>query len=89
MSAIAADLPYGMLSGGGSISELYSAALTESARVAAPNASLVVITTRRRDLLAALDGVRCWRMIEAIPISIPYRSGYITPQIYRLQRLQG
>ena len=88
VSAITADLPYGMLSGGG-ISELYRAALTESARVAAPNASLVVITTRRRDLLAALDDARYWRMIEAIPLSIPYRSGYIKPQIYRLQRLQG
>lgn len=89
VSAIAADLPYGMLSGGGNILSLYRAALTESARVAAPNASLVVITTRRRDLLAALDGGHCWRMIEAIPLSIPYRSGYIKPQIYRLQRLQG
>lgn len=88
VSAIAADLPYGMLSGG-NISSLYRAALTESARVAAPNASLVLITTRRRDLLAALDDARCWRMREAIPLSIPYRSGYIKPQIYRLQRLQG
>ncbi len=88
VSAITADLPYGMLSGG-NISELYRAALTESARVAAPNASLVLITTRRRDLLAALDDVRCWRMLESIPLSIPYRSGYIKPQIYRLQRLQS
>lgn len=88
VSAITADLPYGMLTGG-NISSLYGAALTESARVAAPNASLVLITTRRRDLIAALDDARCWRMIEAIPLSIPYRSGYIKPQIYRLQRLQG
>ena len=87
VSAIVADLPYGMLTGGGNISALYRAALTESARVAAPNASLVVITTRRRDLLAALDDARCWRMLEAIPLSIPYRSGYIKPQIYRLQRM--
>ena len=89
VSAITADLPYGMLSGGGNILSLYRAALTESARVAASNASLVVITTRRRDLLAALDDVRCWRMLESIPLSIPYRSGYIKPQIYRLQRMQG
>lgn len=89
VSAITADLPYGMLSGGGNISELYRAALTESARVAAPNASLVVITTQRRALLAALDDARCWRMLESIPLSIPYRSGYIKPQIYRLQRLPG
>jgi len=88
VSAITADLPYGMLSGGNILS-LYRAALTESARVAAPNASLVLITTRRRDLLAALDDVRCWRMLESIPLSVPYRSGYIKPQIYRLQRLQG
>lgn len=88
VDAITADLPYGMLSGG-NISSLYSAALTESARVAAPNASLVVITTQRRALLAALDDARCWRMRESIPLSIPYRSGYIKPQIYRLQRLQG
>lgn len=89
VDTITADLPYGMLSGGGNISALYRAALTESARVAAPDASLVLITTRRRALLAALDDVRCWRMLESIPLSIPYRSGYIKPQIYRLQRLPG
>ena len=89
VDAITADLPYGMLTGGGNILSLYRAALTESARVATPDASLVVITTLRRDLLAALDDARYWRMIEAIPLSIPYRSGYIKPQIYRLQRLQG
>lgn len=89
VDAITADLPYGMLSGGGNILSLYRAALTESARVAAPNASLVAITTRRRDLLAALDDAQCWRMIEAISLNIPYRSGYIKPQIYRLQRLPG
>lgn len=87
VNAIAADLPYGMLSGD-DISSLYRAALTESARVAAPNASLVLITTRRRALLAALDDARCWRMRESIPLNIPYRSGYIKPQIYRLQRTQ-
>lgn len=89
VDTITADLPYGMLSGGGNISALYRATLTESARVAGPNASLVLITTRRRALLAALDDARCWRMIESIPLSIPYRSGYIKPQIYRLQRLLG
>ena len=88
VSAIVADLPYGMLSGG-NISALYHAALTESARVATPNASLVVITTRRRDLLAALDDAWYWRMLESISLSIPYRSGYIKPQIYQLQRMQG
>ena len=88
VSAITTDLPYGMLSGG-NISALYRAALTESTRVAAPNASLVVITTRRRDLLAALDDAWYWRMLESISLSIPYRSGYIKPQIYQLQRLQG
>lgn len=89
VDTITADLPYGMLDGGGNISALYRAALTESVRVAAPNASLVVITTRRRALLAALDNVRYWRMIESIPLSIPYSSGYIKPQIYRMQRLPG
>lgn len=89
VDTITADLPYGMLSGGGNISALYRAALTESARVAAPNASLVVITTRRRALLDALDNARYWRMLESIPLSVPYRSGYIKPQIYRLQRLLG
>lgn len=86
VDTIVADLPYGML-GGDDISSLYRAALTESAHVAAPNAALILITTRRRALLAALDEVRCWRMRESIPLSIPYRSGYIKPQIYRLQRL--
>lgn len=89
VDTITADLPYGMLSGGGNISALYRAALTESARVAVPNASLVLITTRRRALLDALDAVRYWRMLESIPLSVPYRSGYIKPQIYRMQRLQS
>lgn len=88
VDTITADLPYGMLSGGGNISALYRAALTESARVAAPNASLVLITTRRRALLDALDDARYWRMLESIPLSVPYRNGYIKPQIYRMRRTQ-
>ena len=86
MDTITADLPYGMLKGSGDIAALYRATLAEADRVAAASASLVVITTGRRALLAALHEVRRWETHVAIPISLPHSGGYITPQIYLLRR---
>ena len=84
--AIMADLPYGMLQGGGDIAALYRAALAEAGRVAAPGASLALITTRERALLAALADARVWTPRRSLSVSVPYRSGYITPRIYALRR---
>lgn len=83
--AIMADLPYGMLQGG-DIAALYRAALAEAGRVAAPGASLALITTRERALLAALADARVWTPRRSLSVSVPYRSGYITPRIYALRR---
>ena len=90
VDTINADLPYGMLrNDSGDIASLYHSALAESARVAAAEASMVLITTRRRALLAALAEVPSWNLLTEIPISIPHSRGYITPQIYLLRRGKG
>ena len=87
VDTISADLPYGMLENdSGDIATLYHSVLAESARVAAAEASMVLITTRRRALLAALGEVPSWNLLTEIPISIPHSRGYITPQIYLLRR---
>ncbi len=87
VETITADLPYGMLmKNGGSIESLYCSALAESARVGTENTSLVVITTRRRALMSALNDVPLWHVHNSIPISIPHSRGYITPHIYLLKR---
>ena len=86
MDTITADLPFGMLPHDYDISSLYHAALAESARVAKPNASLVVITTRRRALLSTIEDNPSWNLANQIPLSIPHRRGYIKPHIYLLRR---
>ena len=85
LDTITADLPFGMLQGGG-IESLYRAALAESARVAATNASLVVVTTRRRAIFAAVEDNPSWNLANEIPLSIPHSRGYIKPHIYLLRR---
>lgn len=84
--AIMADLPYGMLQGGDDIAALYRATLGEAGRVAAPGASFALITTRERALLSALADARMWTPRRSLAVSVPYRSGYITPRIYVLRR---
>ena len=87
VDTINADLPYGMLANdSGDIASLYHSVLAESARVAAAEASMVLITTRRRALLDALAEVLSWNLLTEIPLSIPHSRGYITPQIYLLRR---
>lgn len=83
---IMADLPYGMLQGGGGIAALYRTTLAEAGRVAAPGASFALITTRERALLSALADARMWTPRRSLTVSVPYRSGYITPRIYALRR---
>ena len=85
VETITADLPFGMLQGGG-IDSLYRAALAESARVATRNGSLVAITTRRRTILSAIEDNPLWNVANEIPVSIPHRRGYIKPHIYLLRR---
>ena len=84
--AIMADLPYGMLPHGGDLAALYRASLAEAGRVAAPGASLALITTRERALLSALADARMWTPRRSLAVSVPYRSGYIAPRIYVARR---
>ncbi|HEX2035773.1 MAG TPA: methyltransferase domain-containing protein [Chloroflexota bacterium] len=92
--AIVADLPFGMLAdtpGGtrGGTRRLYPAFIGEATRVAAPGASLVLITTAHRQLAAAVAGQgRSWRTARRIPLQLPARSraGHIHPAIYLLRR---
>ena len=86
IDTITADLPFGMLQHGYDLSSLYHAALAESARVAKPNASLVVLTTRRPAMLSAIEDNPTWNLANEIPLSIPHRRGYIKPHIYLLRR---
>lgn len=86
IDTITVDLPFGMLQGEGDIASLYRAALAESVRVATPNASLVVITTRRRAMLRAIEDNPSWNAVNEIPLSIPHNRGYIKPHIYLLRR---
>ena len=86
IDTITADLPFGMLHVGGGIESLYRAVLAESDRVASPNASLVVITTRRRAMLSAIEDNPGWNLANEIPLSIPHSRGYIKPHIYLLRR---
>ena len=86
VDTITVDLPFGMLQHGYDISSLYHAALAESARVARPNASLVVITTRRRVMLSTIEDNPNWNLANEIPLSIPHSRGYINPHIYLLRR---
>ena len=86
VDTITADLPFGMLQRGGDIASLYRAALAEAGRVAAPNASFVAITTRRRAMLSAIEDNPIWNASNEIPLSIPHSRGYIKPHIYLLRR---
>lgn len=90
VDTITADLPFGMvqegLPKGAEIASLYRAALAEAARVAAPDAVFVAITTRHRAMLDAIADSSQWDLNKEIPISIPYRRGYIRPRIYLLRR---
>ena len=87
IDTITADLPFGMLQDGSSdIESLYRSTLAESARVATPNGLLVLITTRRRTMLSALDENSTWDLANEVPLSISHSRGYIQPHIYVLRR---
>jgi len=88
VDAIATDLPYGMLTGADTdLGGLYHAIMAEAARLARPSAPLVVITARKRELETALRRLESrWTLERVVPISVPFRSGYIKPSIFALRR---
>ncbi len=82
------DLPYGMLMGGSEhLDSLYSAVLSEAARVAAPGATLALITASVRRFEAIMrERQDIWLCEQVIPLKIPFRSGYVRPRIYVLRK---
>ncbi|MCI0438058.1 MAG: methyltransferase domain-containing protein [Chloroflexi bacterium] len=82
------DLPYGMLMGSREhLDSLYSAVLSEAARVAAPGATLALITASVRRFEAVMREHRdIWLCEQVIPLKIPFRSGYVRPRIYVLRK---
>jgi ubiquinone/menaquinone biosynthesis C-methylase UbiE len=87
VDAILADLPYGMLIGSaGELDELYPAFMDEATRIAAPGASMVVITASIRRFEATLRSFsRSWRTWKTVPLRIPFKSGFLRPRIYALE----
>ena len=85
------DLPYGMLHGTRRENEtFYPAVLAEAARVAAPGALFVGITTSKRVFDAAIAEVQSvWTPRQTYPLKVPFRSGYIYPAIFALERATG
>ena len=85
---VVADLPYGMLvQGDGDIREVYEAAAREATRLAAPRASLAVITARKGLFESAMGPVReKWDRVRTVGVRVPFRSGYITPTIFVFER---
>lgn len=87
---IVADLPYGMLvDAKGHIDHLYAAALSEASRIAAPGASFVAITVRKKLFESALGSVReQWKRIREFQVIVPSAAGDISPTVYCLQRIR-
>jgi 23S rRNA G2445 N2-methylase RlmL len=88
IDTLVADLPFGMLVGSGDdVKRLYPTVIAEAARIAAPHASLVVITARKDLLLSALDRhPGLWELVQTVPLRIPFKSGYIGANIFHAQR---
>jgi tRNA (guanine6-N2)-methyltransferase len=88
VDTLVADLPFGMLVGARADNRrLYPALLAEATRVAAPSATLVIITAERKLFEATLARFQAeWVLGRVFPLQVPYRSGYIAPAIYHLRR---
>src|SRR5205823_1908614 len=88
VDTLVADLPFGMLVGDRADNRrLYPALVAEATRVAAPSASLVIITAERKLFEATVARFRyAWALARTIPLQVPYRSGYIAQAIYLLRR---
>lgn len=86
-TALAADLPFGMLIGNQrENARLYPRLLREAARVALPGARFAVITASRRLFEATLASESGWHQARALTVRIPFRNGYVKSAIYLLRR---
>jgi tRNA (guanine6-N2)-methyltransferase len=88
VNALCSDLPYGMLMGNRRENQrLYPTLVAEAARVAAPGAAMVLITQAVAMLEEALAPQRpFWSLERSLEVQIPYRSGYLKPQVLMLRR---
>jgi tRNA (guanine6-N2)-methyltransferase len=88
MDTLVVDLPYGMLVGTSEdVKKMYPSLVSEAARVAAPSASLVMITARTDFLQAVLNRQpRLWDPVRTLPLKIPFQSGYIGVHIFHVRR---
>jgi tRNA G10 N-methylase Trm11 len=86
---VVADLPFGMVKGtDANLDELYTGALAEAARLAAPGGAFVVITARRRLFEDTLERfTNRWERTAEVPLSVSFRRGYIKPSVYLLRRV--
>jgi 23S rRNA G2445 N2-methylase RlmL len=89
VDALAADLPYAMLLGGGAANaELYPALIDEAARVLKPAGRLLVVTTQNRLMASVCEGrAGVLRLVERVPFEVPRERGAISPSIWALERL--
>lgn len=87
--SIVADLPFGMLVGGGQdLERLYQGVLVEAGRLASEGASFVLLTGRRRLVLSAIESCgNRWRLDKEVRLRIPFRSGYVSASIFVLTRI--
>ena len=85
---LVADLPYGMLAGGGDdVERIYSAALREATRLAAPHAGLVLISVRKRLMESKLAQLRGeWEGLRTVPLRVSSQGGDVTPTVFSLRR---
>jgi tRNA (guanine6-N2)-methyltransferase len=88
VNTLVADLPFAMLLGAANTNaELYPALIDEAARVAAPAAKLIVVTTQNQLMRAVLDRQReQWESTSTVSFKVPHQRGYINPYIYVLVR---
>ena len=88
VNAVVGDLPYGMLSRvPGSIQGLYESSMAEATRVTTHGGRMVVITARKKLFRTAIQRVESqWIEEREIPIKIPFKSGYLTPNIWVFRR---
>lgn len=87
---VVADLPWALLVGTRRENEaLYPALLAEAARVAAPGATLVLITASHRVFEEALArGGGRWVPEATYPLRVPWERGYLEPRIHVLRRAE-
>ncbi len=84
---IVSDLPFGMVVGSPLDNRrLYPAFLAEASRVAAPGATLVVLTTSQRLFEGAMRNAMHWTLVRRVPVRVATRAGAIRPCIYVLRR---